>query len=621
MASTSGHRSTWRAFALAPALGALALAAAPAVAGAQGSEVPSGQIPVSGEVAVHDPTLYKDGDTYIVAATHNSIRSAPSLEGPWTVHGDVPKADWTFDVSPGTLWAPHVQRVGDTFHYYYSQSSFGSQTSAIGLKTTQTPTDPSSYVDHGEPIIASGAVSDSDDPFDHNAIDPHLSQDADGDWWIAWGSHWDGIMIQRLENDMVTVTGQMKRIASRGFPPNRIEGPAIFERNGFYYLLTGWDQCCAGANSTYKISVGRSQSVDGPYVDKNGVPLTEGGGTTILDSRVARPGITPEGLWQAPGGPDVFVEDGTYYLVYHAYLPANTLGIRPLDWHDGWPYLQEPGGGPYDLSDGAYYRLTNEDDDDPVPSDRCLTAVEGDEPNVIQASCDDSDAQLWRLEREADGFHLLRTAAEGERRCLAISDASGEPGTNVVAGACDEATDLQRWYLDDAGHGFHRLVVEDANLALEVSDVDGTAGANVVGGSRRDAPIANEWPRQQWQLVAAEPPAPPPDGPRLRLVGRPRVKRVGPARKRVSFRARVTNRGDAPSGAVRLCAAAPPKRVRILGSRCVSRADVPIGATRRRAVRLRIKPAARGRLTRIRLIARGPSVRNRRAVTALRVRR
>jgi glycosyl hydrolase family 43/concanavalin A-like lectin/glucanase superfamily protein/ricin-type beta-trefoil lectin protein len=320
----------------------------------------SGQIPVTGQVAVHDPTLFKAGDTYIVAATHNSIRSAPSISGPWTTHGNVPKADWTFAISPGTLWAPHVEQVGDTFFYYYSQSTFGSRTSAIGVKTTTTPTDPSSYVDLGRPIIASGAASSANDPVIHNAIDPQVHRDREGNWWIVWGSHWDGIVIGRLEDDMVTVTGPMRLIASRGAPPNRIEGPAIFERGGYYYLLTGWDVCCQAANSTYKVSVGRSRNIDGPYVDKNGVPLTQGGGTTILDSRDGRPGVTPEGLWRAPGGPDVFVEDGRHYMVYHAYLPTNTLGVRPIDWHDGWPYFHEPGGGPYDLSDRSYYRLVSE---------------------------------------------------------------------------------------------------------------------------------------------------------------------------------------------------------------------------------------------------------------------
>ncbi|MQA75964.1 MAG: hypothetical protein GEU88_16795, partial [Solirubrobacterales bacterium] len=47
-----------------------------------------------------------------------------------------------------------VQRIDDTFYYYYSTSAFGTNNSAIGLKTTQTPSDPSSYADIGHPVVA-----------------------------------------------------------------------------------------------------------------------------------------------------------------------------------------------------------------------------------------------------------------------------------------------------------------------------------------------------------------------------------------------------------------------------------------------------------------------------------
>jgi Glycosyl hydrolases family 43/Ricin-type beta-trefoil lectin domain len=655
VASVSRNTSL-RVWASAVLLGGLTVAAIPwpSTEAAGAGTLPSGQIPVTGDVGVHDPTLYRDGDAYVVAATGGSIRTAPSLGGAWTEVGDVPKADWTFAISPGALWAPQVVLVGNTFHYYYSQSSFGSQTSGIGLKTTQTPAVPSSYVDHGEPIIGSGGAGDPGDPFEHNAIDPYVHQDLDGNWWIAWGSHWDGIMIQRLAADMVTPTGEMARIASRGserfpiqpgfaVPPNRVEGPALFQRGGYYYLLTGWDWCCRGDDSTYKISIGRSESIDGPYVDKNGVPLTEGGGSTILDSRVARPGVTPGGLWRAPGGPDVFVEDGTYYLVYHAYLPDSTLGIRPMDWHDGWPYFQEPSGGPYDLSDGAYYRVVGErgpaDPDsihNPVASDRCLTAVDGGgEPNVIQRTCeDDALEQIWRLERQSDGFYRFRSMTGNRDRCLAMADASGEPGTDVVIAPCEPAAELQQWYLDDAGHGFHRLVVKGANLALEVENVGGTVGTNVVGGFRRDGENrathpttgvscasgpavcadANGWPPQQWQLVMTDPPA---GEARLRVEGEPRVRRVGPRKERVTYRLRVDNLGDAPADAVRLCASAPLARVAIRGPACTVGGSIATGATRLRT----IKPRARGRLTTITLLARAANVEARRTVVRLRVRR
>ncbi|WP_129667637.1 family 43 glycosylhydrolase [Phytoactinopolyspora endophytica] len=505
---------------------------------------PRGQIPLTGSVGVHDPTLFADDDAYYVADTGGSIRSAPRLEGPWTNLGNVPRADWTSSLPglSGGLWAPHVQRIDDTFYYYYATSAFGTNNSAVGLKTTRNPADPSSYVDNGAPVVASGAA----DPehATHNAIDPAIWPDENGDWWLVWGSHFDGIMVQRLADDMASVVGERRLIAHRAsedFPIdepgcpypepacpnfNRIEGPSIFERDGYFYLMAAWDWCCRpnGNDNTYKIVVGRSENIFGPYLDKNGVDLAEGGGSIMLNSRVAAPDVTPGGLYRAPGGPDVFVEDGTYNLVYHAYRPQSTLGIRPMNWHDGWPYFDEPGGGPYDLDDRAYYRLVNQDgtlaDPDslqnPVASDRCLTAAGEDGGlDAIQSACDDGALeQVWELQRERDGFWRFRSMIDPAGHCLAMVDDSGSIGTDVVVAPCaedvgaDDDGGPQLWYLDDTGHGFHRLVADDVNLALEVENDDAVVGVDVVGGYRRDGDHqpgnltqAAKWPPQQWQLA------------------------------------------------------------------------------------------------------------------------
>ncbi|TDC53303.1 hypothetical protein E1212_06455 [Jiangella ureilytica] len=492
-----------------------------------------GQIPLTGSVSLHDPTLWKDDDTYYVSATGGLVRSAPSLEGPWTNLGSVPAAGW----------APHVQRIEDTYYYYYSSSSFGTNNSSIRLKTTKTPDDPASYVERGT-VIRSGSQDPGHATF--NAIDGAIWPDENGDWWIVWGSHFDGIMIQQLGEDMVSVVGERRMIAHResdlfpiltpGCPYpqpscpnfNRIEGPSIFEKDGYFYLMAAWDWCCRanGNDNTYKIIVGRSENIYGPYVDKNGVDLAEGGGSIILNSRVAAADVTPSGLYRAPGGADIFVEDDVYHLVYHAYRPQNTLGIWPMSWHDGWPYLNEPDGGPYDLQDGAHYRLVNQDGSisdpnslqNPVVSDRCLTA---DDRNVIQAHCDDSaPEQIWEMHAAPDGTWRLRGMGADGELCLAMADDSGEIATDVVTAPCDESSDLQRWNLDDTGHGFHRAVSEGTNLAVEIENVcdpaasyncDGDIGTDVVGGIRRDGDHtagnltqAAKWPPQQWRFTRVD---------------------------------------------------------------------------------------------------------------------
>ncbi len=359
---TVRSRTTGIAAAIALTLGVGLLPTAAHAADPPPAPQPSGQLALTGDVSVHDPTLAYDeaSGLYILAGSHNSIRTAPTMNGPWSVVGSVSRAEWTHSVpNSTTLWAPHLQKIGDTFYYYYSQSSFGSSTSAIGVKTTKTPAIPSSYVDLGRPIVTSGALNPDQGDIEFNAIDPALIQDAEGAWWMTWGSFWDGIVVQKLGADLVSLVGEPTLIASRQADDNPVEGPALFYRDGYYYLVVSWDRCCAGASSTYKVAVGRSTNITGPYVDQSGVRLDEGGGSVILDTRQSAPGVTPAGLYRAPGGADVYTEDGVTYLAYHAYRPANTLGIRPMEWRDGWPYFSEPEGS-YHHADGSTVRLVSE---------------------------------------------------------------------------------------------------------------------------------------------------------------------------------------------------------------------------------------------------------------------
>ncbi|MFA9559447.1 family 43 glycosylhydrolase [Evansella sp. AB-rgal1] len=466
------------------------------------------KIPLSGNISTHDPTLFKDGDTYYAFSTHQwAFRSENGMEGPWERFGRFDKPEWTYDVSRGTTWAPHVHKVGDTFYMYYSVSNFGTNNSAIGVAYTETPGDLDSWVDHGQAIISSGASGNGET---HNAIDPAILQDNDGHWWIVWGSHFDGIMIQRLKDNMVETTGDIYTIAHRGserFPVtnpnyNRIEGPAIFKRGDYYYLLSGWDWCCrANANdNTYKIVVGRSENINGPYVDKTGTPLTEGGGNIILNHRYTAHGITPGGLYRAPGGPDVFVEDDSYFMVYHGYMPQTRMGIREMQWHDNWPYFSDPGH--YNIQDGLSYEIKNEE------TNKCLAVA--NDGNVIQIDCDASVQQTWKLNKEYDGFFQLQSMASGGKYCLELENNSGLDRTNVQTTPCkDTDNDLQQWYLDDMGWGYHRIGMKDINLALEVDhEDDGEYLTNVAAWYPRNgdhsfgsATQASKWAPQHWMLT------------------------------------------------------------------------------------------------------------------------
>ncbi|TWH30959.1 hypothetical protein [Isoptericola variabilis] len=60
-------------------------------------------------------------------------------------------------------------------------------------------------------------------------------------------------------------------------------------------------------SDSYHVQVGRSRNLTGPYVDREGVPLLDGGGTVVLE--------TDGGA----GGQDVIREFGRYYMVNHYY--------------------------------------------------------------------------------------------------------------------------------------------------------------------------------------------------------------------------------------------------------------------------------------------------------------
>ena len=134
-------------------------------------------------------------------------------------------------------------------------------------------------------------------------------------------------------------------LADRSAGPDNtsaIEAPFIFQRHGKWYLFVSFDQCCQGVSSTYNVRVGRSDALTGPYVDRDGVPLTQGGGTLILSEY---------GQWKGPGHNGMLVEDGVYWMVYHAYdaqvVGTPKLRIESLSWDaGGWPSLPSQAQAP-----------------------------------------------------------------------------------------------------------------------------------------------------------------------------------------------------------------------------------------------------------------------------------
>ena len=131
--------------------------------------------------------------------------------------------------------------------------------------------------------------------------------------------------------------GAAENPTSRFAGRNAIEAPFIFRHGGFYYLFVSWDYCCRGAKSNYRVAVGRSKQVSGPYLDRYGKDMLEGGGTLFLE------GDKKE--WEAAGHCAAYTFDGEDVFICHGYSAtrggAAMLIQRPISWTaDGWPELR-----------------------------------------------------------------------------------------------------------------------------------------------------------------------------------------------------------------------------------------------------------------------------------------
>jgi arabinan endo-1,5-alpha-L-arabinosidase len=307
-----------------------------------------GQV-IGTDVQVHDPVMIKQDGRYIVFCTGNGISmfSSPDMKT-WKFEGQVfnEAPQWVLKQLPNfrnSMWAPDIFSYKGNYYLFYSVSAFGRNTSAIGLarnKTLFTESPDYKWVDLG-------CIIQSIPGRDHwNAIDPNFIVDEAGTPWLDFGSFWDGMKLVKLKEDLSGIADPQEwyTIARRFRDPytddksagaGQIEAPFIFRKGNFYYLFVSWDKCCSGLNSTYKVAVGRSPKVTGPYFAKDSVDMAKGGGTIIVQGDENYAGV---------GHQAVVNMDGGDYLLYHGYDKKDNgrskLVIKKLVWDAaGWPEI------------------------------------------------------------------------------------------------------------------------------------------------------------------------------------------------------------------------------------------------------------------------------------------
>jgi arabinan endo-1,5-alpha-L-arabinosidase len=428
--------------------------------------------------SVHDPShVIKCNGKYFVYHTGENLPMRYSTDfihwqkGP-SVFEKLPA--WVRQAVPAArrdfVWAPDVIFLNNRYYLYYSFSTFGSRISVTGLVTSPT-LDPESpdykWTDQG---VVLATNNDSD----YNAIDPALILDKDNDLWLTLGS-WNGggIKLVRLDNQNGKPLKNIKSIAmGQATGP---EAPYLHYRDGYYYLFENEGECCKGMNSTYRIMMGRSKNISGPYLDREGRDLTKGGGTLFMGS---------DGLQIGPGHVGIFREDGIDRFTFHFYdASANgspTLGMKSLLWApDGWP---QPG---LELPPGRYAIIS-------ASSDLALGIANNRSENGIaidQFTYRGGTTQQWNISPAGEGYFSI--ASIGTGKFLDLAGANSQEGTPINQYEWLN-NDAQRWRIEAVGIGTYRVISKATGTALTLPGDSKTPLAQMQSFAWKNSP------GQQW---------------------------------------------------------------------------------------------------------------------------
>ena len=298
----------------------------------------------SSPVRAQDPAIIAHEGEYFLfhSAAGVAIKRSSDLMT-WRDAGNVfaRRPAWIAERVEGVteLSAPDVAVLGGKLHVYYSAATPGTNRACIGHATSDAPTRP--FTDRG-PVICSNAVRDADN---WNAVDPQVVQDdATGKAYLVFGSYWSGIKLIELDASGARAGDSLIALAARAKAGNAVSAPFIVRRCDAYYLFVAFDRCCDGVNSDSRVVVGRSAVVTGPYLDRSGVPLLDGGGT---------PFVQADDTWKGPGQSVILAAGEKTYELHHAYFAgaaswqmergAAYLRISELSWDaDGWPVSAGP---------------------------------------------------------------------------------------------------------------------------------------------------------------------------------------------------------------------------------------------------------------------------------------
>lgn len=433
-------------------------------------------IELAGLKNAHDPgTITKDGDTYFNFTTGTGIWYSTSKDlvtwtgGPAPVFTTYPA--WIKNKIPnfaGSFWAPDVIQMNGQYYLYYSVSTFGTSSSAIGVARSPSLKNPV-WTDLGIVVESFGGASEI------NAIDPALFRDHDGKVYMSWGSFFGGIGLAEINQSTGKLAGSVSTIWGGGH--RDIEAPAITRHGNEYYLFVNRGSCCKGSDSTYYVEVQKATNIRGPY----------SGTRTVLP--------VTDGKYRGPGHIGLLKQDGCNFVSTHYYDLHDKgnakLDILRMSYSNGWPTLTRNFtnfAGCGGISDGVYsFRVRH--------SGKALTvanASTADGAMVQQSTDTNARHQQWHVIGQGDGYYSIINARS--LRSLDNYGNSTTAGTSIAQWGYWGGGG-QRWRFASPAAGYVTVANQLSGMVLDVNGRSTADGAQII-----------QWPlnnasNQQWSLI------------------------------------------------------------------------------------------------------------------------
>lgn len=287
-----------------------------------------------------DPSILRVGGDYYIATS--TFEWFPGVQ----IHHSRDLAHWRLLTRPldrksqldmvgnpdsGGIWAPCLTFSDGVFYLIYTDVKYWKRDPyKVAYNYLVTATD--IMGPWSEPVFLNGS-----------GFDPSLFHDDDGRKWLL-NMIWDhrkennrfaGILLQEFCPETRSLIGPVRRIFD-GTDRGLVEGPHLYKRDGWYYLLTAE----GGTEYAHAATLARSRRIEGPY-------------ELHPDQHLLSSFGHPEAALQKAGhGSLVETPEGEWFLAHLCGRPVDgkhcTLGretaIQKCVWReDGWIYLKHGG--------------------------------------------------------------------------------------------------------------------------------------------------------------------------------------------------------------------------------------------------------------------------------------